>query len=77
MAPQARLLIVDRVLPERVEPNPRVAGDLLFDLVMMVWTGGRERTASDLQALLGAADLRLERVISMPTPDGLVEAVPT
>jgi hypothetical protein len=33
----------------------------------MVWTGGRERTASEFQALLGAADLQLQRVIPMST----------
>jgi hypothetical protein len=48
---------------------------LLFDLVMMLWTGGRERTAGAFEALLGAADLRLERVVSMPLADSLVVAV--
>lgn len=37
-------------------------------------TGGRERTASEFQALLGSAGLRLERVIPMPVADSLVEA---
>jgi len=31
MAPGARLLIVDRVAPKHVEPDPRAAGELLFD----------------------------------------------
>jgi hypothetical protein len=76
MAPEARLLIVERVMPEQVEPNPVVAGDLLFDLSMMVFAGGRERTASEYQALLASAGLRLERVVSMAIPDRIVEAVP-
>lgn len=43
---------------------------------MMVILAGRERTAGEFQALLGTAGLRLERVISMPIPDKLVEAAP-
>jgi hypothetical protein len=76
MAPSTKLLILDRVLPERVEPNPVVQGDMLFDLMMMVWTGGRERTASEFQALLGTAGLRMVRIIPMQTADSLVEATP-
>jgi hypothetical protein len=76
MAPEARLVICERVLPERVEPDPAHASDLLFDLSMMVFAGGRERTASEYEALLGTAGLRLQRVVSMPIADKLVEAVP-
>lgn len=42
----------------------------------MVALVGRERTASELATLLGTAGLRLERVISLPIPDKLVEAAP-
>jgi SAM-dependent methyltransferase len=76
MGPDARLLIVDLVLPERVEASPRAAGEMLFDLAMMVAMGGRERTAAEIEALLGTAGLRLERVISLPIPDRVVEAAP-
>jgi SAM-dependent methyltransferase len=76
MRPEARLLVVDLVLPERVKPDPRVAGDMLFDLMMMVAMGGRERTAGELEALLGSAGLQLQRVLPLPIPDKLAEAVP-
>jgi hypothetical protein len=77
MGQSARLLILDRVMPERVLPDPMVQGQILTDLVMMVATvGGRERTASEFQALLEAAGLRLQRIIAMPTADSLVEAMP-
>ena len=77
MAPQARLLIVDRLMPERVEPGPVAENDLLYDLTMMVMMGGRERTAAELKTLLGSAGLRLERIALLPsTPDKLVEASP-
>ena len=76
MAPEARLVIVDQVLPERVEPNSAAASGLLLDLTMMVMLAGRERTASEFRALRAAAGLRLERVIPMQIADSLVEATP-
>jgi SAM-dependent methyltransferase len=76
MTPDARLLIVDRLMPERVEPGPAAETDLLFDLTMMVMMGGRERTAAELDTLLATSGLRLQRTVSLPTPDKLVEAVP-
>jgi O-methyltransferase domain len=77
MGSQARLLIVDLVLPERVEADPRITGDMMFDLIMMSAIGGRERSAGALEALLGTSGLRVERVIPMPIPDKMVVAVPT
>jgi len=77
MAPMAKLLILDRVMPERIEPNPMVQGNVLLDLRMMVGTvGGRERTAGEFEALLRAADLQLMRVVPTRTPVSLVEAKP-
>jgi hypothetical protein len=77
MGPGAKLVILDRVMPERMQPDPIVQRNVLVDLVMMVATsGGRERTASEFQAILGKAGLQLQRVIPMPTADSLVEATP-
>ena len=77
MAPSAKLLIVDRVMPERIEPDPMVKGNILLDLRMMVGTvGGRERTAEEFRSLLKAADLQLARVIATPAPVSIVEAMP-
>lgn len=70
MAPNAKLLIVDRVMPERVRADPVVQSHAPLDLTMMMWTaGGRERTAKDSETLIGAASLRLERIIPMSIPD--------
>jgi len=77
MAAEAHLLIVDRALPELAAPAPAVVDDIMIDLSMMTVLGGRERTASEFEALLTRAGLRLERVISLPIPDKLIEAVPT
>ena len=73
---RARLLLVERVLPERVEPTSTVQSQVLSDLNMMVRTGGRERTGGEFGALLAAAGLRLERVVPTQAPVSLIEAAP-
>ena len=75
MAPRTKLLILDRVMPDHIEPNPTVQADVLLDLWMLVGTrGGRERTAAELGHLLATAGLRLERIVPTRTPSSLVEA---
>jgi len=77
MRREARLLIVDRVMPERIEPSPMGQSAVLLDLTMMLWTvGGRERTAQEFKTLLRSAGLQFQRVIPMQIPDSLVEATP-
>ncbi|WP_157640935.1 methyltransferase [Longispora albida] len=77
MRPGGRLLVVEHVLdlPEADAEHNRVAA--LFDVYMMlVTTGGRERTLPEFEALLAAADLRLARVVPLPTTGmSLLEAV--
>ncbi|MBA2446882.1 MAG: methyltransferase, partial [Chloroflexi bacterium] len=74
MAPGSKLLIVERLLPPGNEPAPDV---VLGDILMLVHTGGRERTAAEYRALLEAADLRLARTVATSTPFSVLEAVPT
>jgi len=77
MRPEAKLVILDRVMPERIEPSPGVQAHVLSDLTMMIAHGSaRERTAREFETLLDAAGLRLARVVPTRTPVSLVEAVP-
>ena len=73
---QARLVLVERVLPDRVEPVLAAQPVVLSDLNMMVRTGGRERTKGDFAALLAQAGLRLARVVPTGGLVSAVEAVP-
>lgn len=66
-----RVAIVETLLPEQIEPHP----GYLFDLNMMVMTGGRERTVSEFSALLDQAGFRLESVTPTPTPMGVVQGI--
>jgi SAM-dependent methyltransferase len=60
LAPDGRLLVVERLLPERVGPADR---DTLFvDMLMHLVTGGRERTEPEFRALLDAAGLTLTAI---------------
>lgn len=72
MAPGARLLILEPVIPPGNEPFP---GKLL-DLNMLVMTdGGRERTAEDYEQLLLRGGFHLERILPTPGTISVVEAV--
>jgi hypothetical protein len=73
MIVDSRLLLIEQVLPERVEEDPRIA---LSDLNMLVMTGGRERTAAEFGSLLAASGFALKRIVPPPTLVSLIEAAP-
>jgi hypothetical protein len=68
-----RLLIVERVLPERAIDSPST---IMLDLHMMAVLGGRERSLADYRRLAAAAGLELRD--SLPTDTGfrLMEYLP-
>jgi hypothetical protein len=71
MKPDAKLLIVEFVLPAGDEMHP---GKLL-DLTMLVLPGGQERTEAEYAALLDRAGFRLTRVVPTTSATSVVEAV--
>jgi len=70
MKPNARLFIIDDVLPEGNEPHP----GKWIDLQMMVVLGGRERTEADWRSLLSANGLTLSKVHSLGRSN-MIEAI--
>lgn len=72
MRPTSRLLIIEMVLPAGDAPHP---GKML-DIVMLVATGGQERTEAEYGALLHKAGFRLTRVVPTASAASVVEAVP-
>lgn len=60
MTPGGRVLIVERVLPEQV--TAAEVPDLLSDILMLVATGGKERTEKEYRDLLAAAGFDLTSV---------------
>lgn len=67
-----RVLLVERLLPERVE---RDRDTVLMDVHMLAVTGGRERSEEDFRALLVRAGLALTRIIRTRSPFHVIEAV--
>ncbi len=74
MHPEARLLVLEWIVPERV--GPADAGIIGTDLNMLVMVGGLERTETEYRALLRSAGLAVTRVIPTPVAMSVIEAVP-
>ncbi len=73
MSPGAKLLLIERVLPERVDNSPAVRPLVMSDLNMMVITGGRERTASEYARLLESAGFSIGRIIPSQSVMTIIE----
>ncbi len=69
--PNARILLVESVLPLGNEPHM----GKMIDLEMMVFPGGRERTEQEFRTLFEKAGLKLTRVIPTNAPLWVVEGV--
>jgi ubiquinone/menaquinone biosynthesis C-methylase UbiE len=69
--PQGKLLIIERLLPERPEPSP-----IYFsDLNMLIRVGGRERSRKNFHTLLASAGYTLEQIIPISGFFNMIEAV--
>jgi hypothetical protein len=69
--PHARLFIIETLVPEL--PGPHFGKTL--DVIMLAVTGGRERSAADYAALLGASDFQVTRAQPIDAEYSLVEAL--
>ncbi|GAA4524154.1 methyltransferase [Amycolatopsis samaneae] len=75
MPAHGRLLVVERILPERAAPGaPR--DPELSDLHMLTVYGGKERTRAEFERLCARAGLAVELVTPLPSGMSLIEAVP-
>lgn len=77
MRADAKVLIVEPVLPPTVKPSFSRLGVIMSDLNMLLNTGGRERTEAEFASLLRSAGLELTKVLPVPKPSGysVIEAV--
>lgn len=77
MAPAGRLIVFDRLLPERItDGNPVYQSSTLADLNMLVNVTGRERTAAEFRALLAGGGFHLESARGLPSGLGIIEGRP-
>jgi hypothetical protein len=67
-----RLLIVENIVPADDTAHPV----FMIDMLMLMLTGGEERTEDEYADLVARAGFRLERVIPTRSPVSVLEAVP-
>ena len=77
MSGGSKLLLIERILPEQIDPNDELTrAKFIHDINMLINPGGRERTEAEFHVLLAQAGLRLTRVIPMPSPQAVMEVDP-
>jgi len=75
MSSQARLVLLERTIPEHIDASPFALEAAMADLHMRVVAGGQERRTNEYRDLLAAAGLRMTRLV--PNDGfGIIEAVP-
>ena len=67
-----KLLVVDSVVPADAKYDPAK----VVDLMMMLFSGGKERTEEEFSALFAASAWQLNRIISTASPLSIIEGVP-
>ncbi|TMQ98957.1 methyltransferase [Actinomadura soli] len=79
MPSDGRVLLVERTLPDRAVAGFNETHWYLRDILMLVVTGGRERTENEFLLLLKAAGFNLDRISEPIPPFGyrVIEASPT
>jgi len=71
MRESGKLLIIERIMPDTPVPSPVKIVDIT---VMVLYGGGRERTEAEFKALLAEANIRMSRIIPLPTSSSMIEA---
>jgi hypothetical protein len=74
--PDAVVLVIEQIAPERVACDPQQALVIRGDIHMLAATGGMERTIAEYRTLLCEAGLELARVLPSATSFSIIEAVP-
>lgn len=72
MPDDGRLLVIETVVPEGNEPSP----SKLFDIVMMAFPDGMERSEAQFQAIFAASGFRLESITPTQSPVSVIDARP-
>ena len=70
--PQARVLVIETIIAD--VPGP--VWSKIMDIIMLSFTGGRQRSRGEHEQLLNKAGFRLERVIPTMADVSILEAVP-
>lgn len=71
MPEHGKLMLLEGIIPPSDEPSPMK----FIDVIMLLMTGGRERTEAEYRALLRSNGFELTRVIPTPSMLSIIEAV--
>lgn len=74
LSPGGRVLVIERVMPDRVLDLPEHRATTRSDLNMLVALGGRERTLQDYDTLLSSAGLSRQRTHAAASAFSVIEA---
>jgi hypothetical protein len=69
--PNGKVVLLEAVVAAGNDPDP----SKLIDLEMMVMPGGRERTATEFEALFARSGFRMTRIVATKSPLSVIEAV--
>ena len=61
-----KILLIERVMPERMEATPIHQRIAMADMNMLAMPGGQQRTEQEYRDLFAAAGLLLERIVPLP-----------
>jgi ubiquinone/menaquinone biosynthesis C-methylase UbiE len=75
-SPGSRLLVVERIMPDRLGSGRDDQGVACSDLHMLIQLGARERTEAELRALLSEAGFDVGRVAPLRSTLAVLEATP-
>jgi orsellinic acid C2-O-methyltransferase len=77
MATGGRLLLVERVVPDRLEASPSHQLIVRSDLNMLMSLAAQERSETDYRRLLSAAGFTIIQIIPVGFAYSIIESVPT
>jgi hypothetical protein len=76
MPPNARLLVIEPIVPERFGTSSTDQAIARSDLTMLIAHAGQERTEGEFRELLGASDLEVSRLLAVGDGFTIIEALP-
>lgn len=76
LSDDGRLLIFDRVMPDRLGTSERDRDQARSDLTMLIGVGGRERTQAQLRQLLFEANFAIRAIHPLPLGISLLDSRP-
>lgn len=76
MPTHGKLLLIDRILPDKLDVSAEHQIMVRSDLTMLIGPGGRERTKAEFQRLFEVAGFRLQRIFPLKYSFSLIEGVP-